>query len=60
MTWLGGGSIEQLGDRYVASVGFAVTAWDSLIYYDSVEDCRTLKVLLSISSMVSHCLEGSI
>ena len=57
----GGGSVEYLGDRYEVSVGFAVAAvWESLIYFDRVENCQALKVLLGISSMASRYLEGRI
>ena len=57
MTWLGGGSVEYLGGRYAVSVGFAVAAvWESLFYFDTVEDCQALKVLHGISSMASHYL----
>ena len=46
MTWLVGGSVECLGGGYEASVGLAVAAvWESLIYFDRVEDCHALKVL---------------
>ena len=34
----------------IASVGLVVAAvWESPIYFDRVEDCRALKVLLGIS-----------
>ena len=49
MTWLIGGSVEHLGGCYEASVGLAVAAvWESPIYFDRVEDCHALKVLLGI------------
>ena len=61
MTWLIGGSIECLGGCYEASVGLAVAAvWESPIYFDRVEDCRALKILLGNSCMASCCLEGRI
>ena len=61
MTWLIGSNVKYLGGRYEASVGLAVAAvWESPIYFDRVEDCCALKVLLGISCMASSCLEGRI
>ena len=61
MTWPVGGSIECLGGCYEAFVGLAVAAvWESPIYFDRVEDCCALKVLLGISCMALCCLEGRI
>ena len=61
MTWPVGSSIKCLGGRYEASVGLAVAAvCESPIYFDRVEDCHALKVLLGISCMASCYLEGRI
>ena len=49
ITWPVGGSIECLGGCYETSIGLAVAAvWESPIYFDRVEDCHALKVLLGI------------
>ena len=61
MTLLVGCSVECLGGHYEASVGLAVAAvWESPIYFDRLEYCYALKVLLVMYFLYGFVLSGRV